>query len=231
MYIGQTIGTMEKRWGEHKSTGRNCTALKRAMDKYGINNFSIELIQTADSITELNLLEEFTIMLYNTRTPNGYNIKAGGDNHKMTEDTKRLLSIAKSGISLGPMKEETKYKISQSLKGKNIGKPSPFKDQYASPKQQAGIDLYWSTHENHMKGKVGYNLGLKFNDEHCNMIAVKHGAKPFYAIDKNNEIIGEFLSMSIAARETGINRSTIIRQLHKELKTKPYKIRFVYKDE
>lgn len=47
VYIGQTIGTIEKRFNEHKRAAiKGCHyALHRAIKKYGIDNFSVEEIE------------------------------------------------------------------------------------------------------------------------------------------------------------------------------------------
>lgn len=47
IYIGQTIGAIEKRFAEHKNAAKNgCRyALHRVIRKYGIENFSIEEIE------------------------------------------------------------------------------------------------------------------------------------------------------------------------------------------
>ena len=52
---------------------------KRAVEQYGEDSFSYELIDTAESPEELNEKEIFWISELNTRVPNGYNITAGGD--------------------------------------------------------------------------------------------------------------------------------------------------------
>jgi len=99
-YVGQTINTMEHRWYEHKQCARmldeynrgvakfNTTSvmfahiknslLYKAMVKYGIDTFSIQLLEELDDDC-LNEAETWYIELYNTLTPNGYNLTSGGD--------------------------------------------------------------------------------------------------------------------------------------------------------
>lgn len=55
------------------------TMLFRAIDKYGINNFKCELLESVNSQEELNNREKYYIELFNARDNSiGYNIAAGG---------------------------------------------------------------------------------------------------------------------------------------------------------
>ena len=44
IYIGQTIQTLEDRWRQHRKKGSTCLYLKRAFEKYSIDNFIFEMI-------------------------------------------------------------------------------------------------------------------------------------------------------------------------------------------
>lgn len=86
-YIGQTITTVEHRWGQHKSSvkTRSCV-LYKAMDKYGVENFKVEQLEIISCINEqelknkLNILEKEYIFKYDTLCKsNGYNMTIGGD--------------------------------------------------------------------------------------------------------------------------------------------------------
>lgn len=80
-YIGKTIFTVDKRWKEHCRDSRKKRAEKRslynAMNKYGIENFEIEIIEECSE----DLLEEkekYWINVFDTYH-NGYNATLGGD--------------------------------------------------------------------------------------------------------------------------------------------------------
>lgn len=79
IYVGQTAGTLEKRFEEHKKQARldNQNALYCAMRKYGINNFSIILIEECDNDL-LNTREKYWINYYNSFN-HGYNMTIGGE--------------------------------------------------------------------------------------------------------------------------------------------------------
>ena len=100
-YIGITTRNLEQRWYEHKRKSvlmKNEFKLYPAMNKYGIENFIIEGIDTADSLNELNEKEIFYIKKYDTIN-SGYNILPGGINSKHTEESKN--KIRQATLKLG----------------------------------------------------------------------------------------------------------------------------------
>jgi group I intron endonuclease len=78
-YVGQTVQSLSVRWSKHKSSHTHCRILKKAMDKYGIDNFTIESIVSAFNAEGLHELEVQMIKEFNTVTPNGYNMNTGSD--------------------------------------------------------------------------------------------------------------------------------------------------------
>ena len=77
-YVGQTIRSLEERWKDHCRV-RDENYFHRAIRKYGPENFSLEIIDTAETDEELDEKEIFWIKELNTLFPNGYNLKEGGD--------------------------------------------------------------------------------------------------------------------------------------------------------
>lgn len=119
-YIGQTIQTLEQRWYKHLHDSR-CPAIRDAIKKYGEDNFSVEVIDTAETIEELNEKEVYWISFFDSLVPNGYNLQNGGKNCRCTESTKQKLSElnrGKNNPNYGkPRSEETKRKVSNARKG------------------------------------------------------------------------------------------------------------------
>ena len=122
-YIGQTTKNLQERWKHHKKKGSNCRYLKYAFQKYGIDNFEFKLICICFD-SDLNRFEIDYIKKYNSLVPNGYNLRNGGNNGKHNEETKNKISESLKGRKdiihpkpqLGkPHSEETKNKISNSL--------------------------------------------------------------------------------------------------------------------
>jgi len=82
IYIGKTVKTLKRRFDLHKNQSNNHgnTHLYNAMCLYGVKNFSIEQIDTANDISELNKKEMFWIKKYKSYDSNiGYNLTLGGD--------------------------------------------------------------------------------------------------------------------------------------------------------
>lgn len=82
-YVGQTYKTLEKRILGHKiSMKTEDYPVYRAMRKHGFENIKWEIIDTADSINELDRKEMYWINYYRSYTgfsdSNGYNANLGG---------------------------------------------------------------------------------------------------------------------------------------------------------
>lgn len=80
VYIGQTIRPVEKRFRRHILDALHCkidTHFARAIQKYGEEHFSWEIIDTAESAEELNDKEVFWINYYDA-CHQGYNTSPGG---------------------------------------------------------------------------------------------------------------------------------------------------------
>jgi group I intron endonuclease len=125
MYIGQTSQDLEDRWRAHRSSKSNCRYLKSAIKKYGIHNFEFKLICVCFD-NDMDKFENDYIKKYNTLVPNGYNLREGGNGGRHNEETKQKISESlknRTDIIYGkhqlgkPHTEEVKKKISNSLKG------------------------------------------------------------------------------------------------------------------
>ena len=81
VYVGKTLKTPQERFREHchESKKKRCEKrpLYSAMNKYGIEHFSVETIEECSS-EEVDEREQFWVIQYNTLR-NGYNATAGGD--------------------------------------------------------------------------------------------------------------------------------------------------------
>jgi predicted GIY-YIG superfamily endonuclease len=82
-YIGVSIDP-ERRWSQHKRMATNCGALKDAMKKYGVDNFTFKVLCSGED-TYIDELEIKGIEKFNTQVPNGYNLTLGGDGTNYTK--------------------------------------------------------------------------------------------------------------------------------------------------
>lgn len=93
IYIGQTKGSLRKRVISHLSHANKFTKSKKhhlqfALQKYGYNNFQIEIIEACDP-SRLNDREVFWIRYYNSTDPDkGYNCTNGGDGCSIAREIK-----------------------------------------------------------------------------------------------------------------------------------------------
>ena len=101
VYIGQTIRPVEQRFKRHINDAINNklnTHFANAIRKYGKENFTIEIIDSADKQWVLDNLEQYWIIYYNSTDPNyGYNesyagCKCGGNTYiSKTEDEMNVI--------------------------------------------------------------------------------------------------------------------------------------------
>lgn len=80
-YVGLTTASIDERWKRHldqtKSVG--ASLIHQAIVECGKENFTIEVIDSADSLKKLCAKEREWIRKLNTITPNGYNVTLGGE--------------------------------------------------------------------------------------------------------------------------------------------------------
>lgn len=113
VYIGKAIN-IYKRWIEHKNNmkyEKYNQIIYKAMRKYGIENFSFEIIEECDKYI-LDEREKYWIRYYNSyigfSNSNGYNMTIGGE-----------------GVLGNILSKESKIKISESLHGMFSGGNNP----------------------------------------------------------------------------------------------------------
>jgi group I intron endonuclease len=110
-YVGQCVKQLSsgkkwgyiQRWKDHirDANSKNyCRQLNNAINKYGSENFTIEVIKECN-INELNYYEEHYIKLYNTLSPNGYNLTSGGSVCRQSEETQILKRKSMIGKNVG----------------------------------------------------------------------------------------------------------------------------------
>lgn len=99
-YIGQTWD-FNSRKRHHKNCSKNkagngCTIFYRAIQKYGIKSFEITVLhENIDNQELLDTLECEEIKKQNSLSPFGYNLRHGGLDARMSDETKRKMSEIK----------------------------------------------------------------------------------------------------------------------------------------
>jgi hypothetical protein len=114
VYIGQTTTNPDFRWKCHRqaaASGKDYP-ISRAIRKYGIENFTFDLICSCFDLNELNLRETYFILFYRSNEKEfGYNCDIGGNNKIFNKETREKMKLNhrdQSG-SNNPNYDHTKY--------------------------------------------------------------------------------------------------------------------------
>ena len=113
IYIGKTSSTIEKRFKEHSNDSKKERCEKRplydAMNKYGIENFTVEKVEEVENDEIASEREIYWINKLRTyigfNDCNGYNATLGGDSKRIYD----YQIIAKKYLELKNQKETAKY--------------------------------------------------------------------------------------------------------------------------
>ncbi len=103
-YVGLTKHGIHKRWKTHVADSRKeeqaSRLLMKAIRKYGEDNFTIEVIDTANNVYEAGEKESYWIKELGTKGSKGYNLTEGGEGvrgYVLTEERRKQLSKQNSG--------------------------------------------------------------------------------------------------------------------------------------
>jgi hypothetical protein len=101
-YIGQTRQKdVTTRWREHRKKKNGCPLVKKAIKKYGIDNFSFSIVIICFD-EDLDKFEIEYIKKFNSVVPNGYNISDGG--HNMALNNKPVYQYSIDGKFIAEFK-------------------------------------------------------------------------------------------------------------------------------
>jgi len=200
-YIGETKKNNPYiRWNEHKrkiEQGIGCPALQCAVKKYGIDNFTFEILIICFDDERYKFEIEY-IKKYNSIAPNGYNLTKGGEG---------------GGFYGKKHSQETIDRISQVSKQKYIDNPQLKKDM--SERQK----IVMNSQEVRNKIKEGYN-----NSDIFINLKKEKGKRGFARIkvmqyDLYNNYINTYESIANAAKSNNIDYRTISKNINGKLKT------------
>lgn len=211
MYVGQTQRTFGTRTKQHLN--RSDTYFDKALAKYGLDNFSYEIIDRGSTLEELNEKERYWIVEYDCLWPNGYNLTTGGDGVKGYQHT-----------------DENKIKMSEAKKGKVTGESNSFYGKKHTTEAIKKMSDYQSARwtvearkerSDNYKGKfVGENNPF-YKKEHKDSSKDKMSkAKDSVKIKVRNMDTGEvFESLTLASKTYNVQVSHIKRVCRGQRKT------------
>lgn len=193
-YIGQTKSTIgyQNRFKQHCDIARNGkrkALIHKAIDKYGAENFKIELI--AENIPEdrIDYWECYWINKFNTFSPNGcgYNMTIGGQGvHGYLHTKEDLIKISESGkkywVNLKENNPEEYFRLckvrSDNLKG--------------IPKSKSARENSSRSAKKRFENEPGTFTGKKHSDYSKNLVSIANGQKVgMFDID-SGELVKEF---------------------------------------
>lgn len=148
LYIGQTSTNLSVRIRTHKCnavTHKKRSALYEAIRKYGFEKVIWEKLEECVSWEEMQGREKYLIEINKTIVPNGYNLAEGGMQPRMSEKTKKKISLAHLGRIRGSMSEAHRKKIGDALRGKPQPKLIGNKNHFGH------IGAHWKLSEDNKK--------------------------------------------------------------------------------
>jgi group I intron endonuclease len=191
VYIGITRNNPLARWnGGHGY--RNNKHFYNAICKYGWENIQHEILFDDLTKEEAEQKEIELIALHRSNNAKyGYNHENGGNSTgKMSEETKHKISESLKGIERGAMSEETRLKVSRSRKGKCVGEQHP---------------MFQKKMSEETKKKLSEKLkGRKISAETLQKRNITQGKRCMCCETK---IV--YCSIKDASQDTGINEGTI----------------------
>jgi group I intron endonuclease len=202
-YVGQTQQMdIETRWRAHRSMSPTSIGkyLLSAYKKYGIPNFKFQIICICFN-EDCDRYEEEYIKKFNTIGATGYNILCRGNSVPISEETRQLIS---KGVKES-MTDERRKAISDRNKGRIIT------DEQRKLISRTHTEM-WQNMTQEKKDNIIQTR--KANPNYQNAIkALLKGSeackKRVGKYDTNNNLLQTFESVSHAARETNIKRTTI----------------------
>ena len=192
-YIGQRKYSYDK--DTYLGSG---TILKKAVKKYGKENFSRYIISFAYSEIEMNILEEYYIELHNAVTsPNYYNLADGGKSGnklamKSTEEIAEIYKKRADTISnkSDEEKAETSRKRSEAWENKSPEKMAEIGRKISQSISGEKHPFYGKKFSDEHKRKISEaKIGVKFSEEHKQKMSIANKGEnnPFYGKKHSEE--------------------------------------------
>lgn len=177
-YVGMTKSPVSVRWG-NGTRYKSCRLFNEAIEQYGWENISHEVISSGLSKEEADKLEHDLIEKWNLMDRRyGYHLREGGARGRPCEESRELMGKSRVGNQNSKCSfhsSENRKKISDSLR------------------------RYYKTHDNPMLGKKRPEIQGENNPN----------ARSVVQMDMDNNTIAVYPSMTCASSETGIRIQAI----------------------
>ena len=182
-YVGQTIHSAQERFVQHcKPSETNCRLLNRAIQAHGKENFTVTVLEEVQSAERLDEREIYWISALGTLSPHGYNLNGGGNGK-------------------GIVSEETRQRLSESLRGKFAGEKNPF---YGKTHTEESLRKMRENHR-YMCGENNPNYGRCFSEEHRRKLSGSHSGE-------RHPCYGKHLSPETRAKISAANKGRVMSE-------------------
>lgn len=234
IYVGQTWNWIKREYNYTNLECKNQKKLYSSLKKHGFKNHKFEiLIQFNDKISQesLNFYEVYWWKFYKDLGFNMLNVKEPGSYGKHSEETKRKM---RGNI----ISQETRTKISNSLKGRKLPKEvcakisNSNKGRKMSDKTKKALLEYNKlpkkpeSIEKMRKALIGRKLTPEHIQKYKNRFI-----RPIYMLDLEGNIVKEFNSLKEASLFLGLSQSNSIWEiLSKKGKRKTIKKLYTFID-
>ena len=219
-YIGQTINSLQERFRTHcgvYSEGK-CPALWSAIQLYGKDNFTIELLWSKHgcSIEDLDEKEIEMIKVHDTLSPNGYNLMAGGHGSRHHDESRRKISEAKKKLW-----EEKGDEIRAQIKERGVSEETRkrmsetrIQSYKEHPEQAENIRQRrkGTTHSDETKVKLKDAWVKRKQNTDYHKVFVEAAVplrKPVYIFDEDRKLTAVYESLTKAAESMHMTKSTL----------------------
>lgn len=174
-YIGQTWQTLNERFNSGHGY-KYCTYLNNAITKYGSNNFHYDILAICETQKNADSVEDFFIDYFDSRNrKKGYNLKTGGAQGKLSEETKRKISAAGKGRIVS---DKTRQKLSATNKfkcGFMMGKKHSEESKKKIGKASEG--------NTYAKGHAPWNKGIALSEITKQKLSTIYKGKTWRIVD------------------------------------------------
>lgn len=237
MYVGQTGKKPEYRWNNgkgylQKKNGKyRQTAFANAIIKYGWDNIEHEIVASNLTKKEADNFEKLLIEKLKTMDSMfGYNLKEGGHQGHLSEETKKRISETLKGNVIS---EDVRKKISDKLKGKRMGIDNVSSKKVVQYDMQGNLIKIWDSisdasralkidKSNIAKCCYDYNdvwktaggfiwkfYGEELTKEYINLCNKRKNSKCIAQYSLSGELIYIFNNLTEAEFKTGISHGNI----------------------
>lgn len=198
-YIGITRQRLTKRWKNGQGY-KGCTAFFRAIEKYGWENISHEIL--AEGLTEEDACteEQKYIKLFRSADPAyGYNLTHGGEHYCQTDQSREAL---RKSLKKYYSDKENRKKVSE----RQIGKRASAETRQ---KMSEARSRYIKAHPEARDSCRRNFLGKKRSQRNCELLRLAN-EKPVLCVDTG--VI--FPSTIAAAKYAGVSNTAVTNNIH-----------------